>query len=40
MLWNRDPAMTDRWPDLGNNIISLLVAMPNITSLLGGASAA
>jgi hypothetical protein len=33
MLWNRDAAMTDRWPDLGNNIISLLAAAPNVTSL-------
>ena len=40
MLWNRDAAMTDRWPDLGNTITSLSAAAPNITLLLGGASAA
>src|SRR5580704_6793278 len=32
--------MTDRWPDLGNTITSLSAAAPNITLLLGGASAA
>jgi hypothetical protein len=40
MLGNRDAAMSDRWPDLGNNITSLSAAAPNITLLLGGASAA
>jgi hypothetical protein len=36
MLWNRDAAMTDRWPDLGNTITSLSAAAPDITFLLGG----
>jgi hypothetical protein len=40
MLWNRDSAMTDRWPDLGNTITSLSAAALDITLLLGGASAA
>ena len=35
MLWNRDSAMTDRWPDLGNTITSLSAAAPDITFLLG-----
>jgi hypothetical protein len=40
MLWNRDAAMTDRWPDLGNTITSLSAAAPDITFLLGDSSAA
>jgi hypothetical protein len=39
MLWNRDAAMTDRWPDLGDNITSLSAAAPDITFLSGGPSA-
>src|SRR5580698_9594931 len=35
MLWNRDSAMTDRWPDLGNTITSLSAAARDITFLSG-----